>query len=217
MLINHSKTLVMASLLAMLATACNDNIEVGGKCKFTDEKVLTRVVHNDDEVVELEPMYGELMKFSTQEFELTVHDNDYYEIYIRRHTSGGCNPYSITNKVKVTIDNVLLSPTEQQAYAASFILDEVKNCVYGQLADSCKDDLALDASFDLSQLSLLSHIAPRSVSHCSAAAMKTIWPEIESAVTQTRLISCVENLDGVELAVEFSLPDESTLLLRKVY
>ena len=112
----------------------------------------------------------------------------------------------------------MLSPTGQQAYAASFILDEVKNCAYGQLVDSCQADLALDAAFQRSQLSLLSHIKPRTVGTCSVAMIATILQQIEPAEKQTRLISCVQSLDGKELAVEFSLSDdESRLLLNKVY
>ncbi len=218
MLIHKIQAVVIALLLALSATAYSDGIEAGGKCEFIDEQLLTRVASINDEIVELEPMYGDAIRLSSQEFEPPVNVNDYYEIFIRRHTSGGCSPYSITNKVKVAISNVVLSLTEQHAYAASFILDEAKNCAYAQLADSCKDDLALDDSFEQSQLSLLSHIKPRTVGTCSAAIMKTILQQIESAEKQTRLISCVERLDGEELAVEFSLSDdESRLLLSKVY
>lgn len=218
MLITHGKAIVMAILLVLFTSACNEEIEVGGDCKFTEEKLLTRVVSNDNGNIELEPMYGDVMNMPAQEFDSPVAVNEYYEFSIRHHTSGGCNPRSITHKEKVAIDNVVLSPTEQHAYMVSFILDEVKNCAYGQLADNCQDELALDADFDLVQLPLFSHIAPRSVGHCSATTMKTIWAKIESTKTQTRLISCVENLEGEELAVEFSLSDDdSTLLLRKVY
>ena len=218
MLINRSKAVVMALLLALPVIACSEDIEAGGECKFIDEQLLTRVAGINDEIVELEPMYGEAIILSTQEFDVPVNVNDYYELFIRRHTSGGCSPYSITNKVKMTLANVELSPTDQQAYAASFILDEAKNCAYAQLADSCQDDLALDADFDLSQLPLLSHIKPRSVGYCSAATIKTIWSEIESTETQMRIISCVESLDREEIALAFLLSDdESRLLLRKVY
>jgi len=217
MLKNRIKTVVMTIFLSLFITACNDKVEVGGDCKFTEERLLTRVISNSGGNIELEPMYGDVIRMSAQEFDSPVDVNEYYEFFIRNHTSGGCNPRSITHKEKVTVSNVLLGPTEQHAYAASFIVDEAKNCVYGQMA-GCQDTLALDSSFDLSQLAELTHVEPHSVGHCSAATMKTIWPEIESAETQTRLISCVDKLDGGELAVEFSLTeDESTLLLRKVY
>ncbi len=218
MLIHKIQAVVIVLLLALSATAYSDGIEAGGKCEFIDEQLLTRVASVNNGVVELEPMYGDIIRLSNQEFDLPVNVNDYYELFIRRHTSGGCSPYSISHKVKVAISNVVLSLTEQQAYAASFILDEAKNCAYAQLADGCQADLALDDSFQRSQLPLLSHIKPRSVGTCSVAMMTTILQQIEPAEKQTRLISCIERLDGEELAVEFSLSDGGAkLLLNKVY
>mgnify|MGYP000022793972 CR=1 FL=1 len=218
MLITHSKLFVIAIFFLCLTTACIDRVVVGGKCEYTDEKLLVRVVGNENSRVELEPVYGDEIIMSVDEFDSPVLLNDYYELSIRHHTSGGCNPYSIRHKEKLVKSNVVLGLTEQQTYAAMFILDGTRNCANGLISESCRDDLALDSSFDVSQLSQLIHLEPRRVSHCSAAMIHSIWPEIESSATQTRLISCVGDLNGGERAVEFSLSeDESRLLLRKVY
>lgn len=217
-MLSHSKTIMVVFFLGLLATACNADIGEGGKCDFVDERYLTRVVSNDEAVVELAPVHGEVISLSAEEFDSPVMKNDYYELFVRHHTSGGCSPFSVTKKVKMVKENVSLSPTDQYAYAAAFILDEAKNCAYSELANSCESDLRLDVSFDHSQLTLLSYITPRSVGYCSTITMEKIWPEIESAESQTRIITCVDNNAGEEMAVEFSLSDDETsLLLRKIY
>ena len=224
---DNKKYLLMAivlGLLGLFGPGFMAEFKQGGQCEFTDESLLTRVTSVNRQRVELEPVFGLPLALLKSKFD-SPQVNDYYSVVIRRHTSGGCSPFSIIDKQKLVIDNLQLGPSNQQVYAASFILDVARNCSVGPLTDSCKEELALDSTFDLAQLPLLRDIKPRSVGYCSATVMDKLLPVIESALlsnktsvsSSTRLISCVDNGQGEQIALEFSLAADAKLSLRKIH
>ncbi len=222
----YISTLLMI-LAAISISAGFNNVASGGSCGYVDEEIFIRIASHENGRIELEPAYGDLITVSTSEFvsylsasaPILPIRNDYYNLSVRRHTSGGCSPFAITNISKLEIPNLRLNPTEPQLYSGAFVLAEAKSCVIIQREKPCLEDLTIETSFDMAQRDILSHIMPRSIHHCSPASLKMVWTEIDPAPNEKRFISCVKNLEDEDVAIEFSIREkgDKRLLLRKIF
>jgi len=208
-------TLLLVCVL--LATACQSK-PVGGKCQHTDFTEFAQVKRVGPIVI-LQSALGHNIELPQKEFNPHAEEGQYYQLNIRRHTSGGCSPFTVLSSEPLQKDGFTLSPTPGQAYQAAFILYAAQNCSH-RPAGSCESALKLSPNFT-NRPHLLENINPRSVNTCTPATMQQVWPRLQSATEAQRLITCVVDNEENEVVIEFLRIEtdkkHEQLLLNKIY
>ena len=180
-------------------------------------------------LVILKTALGQTIELPAGDFNPVAQVDKLYQLETRRHSSGGCPPFSVLKVNEANIPGLSFHPSSGQAYQGAFILDVAKNCAADKTSASCEKELKLTPDFDRSQQARLANINARSFHLCSLLTLHTIWSDIDPVANQPRLIGCVNSSsrsndkddDEKEIAVEFlrvsSKGESETLQLRKVY
>lgn len=214
----HKATLLLLSLTPLISAYCLSSPD-GGSCNATDSieiAQVTKVFH----WVELQSETGERFDVDSEIFALAPQLGHIYQLKVRRHLSGGCQPLAVKAANKLSKPGVSLMPSDVQKYQGAFILDVARNCAHKPMG-SCAGELKLSNDFDLQQQRTnLDTIKPKSLAPCTAMTIAAIWPEIIADGKQPRLIGCIQTIEGNAKAVEFLRADVDTeegLLLNKFY
>jgi len=209
--------LTLLLVCALLSAACQSK-PVGGKCQHTDFTEFAQV-KSVGSIVILQSSLGHNIELPQEEFKPHAEEGQYYQLNVRRHTSGGCSPFTVLSSEALQKDGFALSPTPGQAYQAAFILDVARNCAH-RPAEICESALKLSTGFN-NQPHLLENIDPRSVNACTAAAMQQVWPQLQAATDTQRLITCVVDSEKNEVVIEFLRIEtdkkHEQLLLNRIY
>lgn len=217
--IGRKATLLLISLTSIIS-ACSLSSPDGGSCNATESieiAQVTKVSH----WVELQSETGERLDVDSELFTLTPQLGHIYQLKVRRHSSGGCQPLAVQAASKLSKSGVSLKPNDFQKYQGAFILDVARNCAH-QPTGSCAGELKLSNDFNLQQQRInLDTIKPKSLAACTTMTIAAIWPEIIADEKQPRLIGCIQTIEGNAKAVEFLRADVDTkqeyLLLNKIY
>ncbi len=213
-------SVILVSVLVVILLSACENVRVSGsECEYNDEVVFARVKSINNEQVTMISSHGESLKLSTSNISEMTQVNDYYNLLVRRHTSGGCSPLSVMSQNHLTMKRLQLSPSDGEAYQGAFILAAAKNCILKQKVDSCRHQVKLSPDFKMYQLALLKQIKPRTNHYCSPATIEHIWNSVVPPIKNRHIISCVKDVNDKEVAVEFVVPDNQPerLRLEKVY
>lgn len=206
----------LALLLALpfLGTACHN----GGNCQYTEMTEFAQVTKIESFVILQSAIEGAI-ELPQEDFTPPAKKGQYYQLGVKRQTSGSCNPLSVFSVEQLYKEGFALSPTSEQAYQASFILDIARNCAH-RPSGACDSDQKLRPGFN-SQAEILENIDPRSVKACTPRAMQYVWPHLQPANDTQRLIACVEDSDENEVVIEFlqikTGKKHEQLLLNRIY
>ncbi|MBL4829887.1 MAG: hypothetical protein JKY55_08400 [Aliivibrio sp.] len=174
--------------------------QVGGKCDYVDVTEFAQVT-NVHSTVSLLSASGKTIDVELNDFSTLPERKTYFELTIRRHTSGGCSPFSVIAIKPLVKPNVQLNINAGQAYQGAFILAEAKSCSIEDRA-GCSG-IRVVSEFDYRNSPLLSSIDVRSIRSCSAAILQTLWAEVVSE-SVSKVIACVDTQTQQEILVEFT-------------
>jgi len=195
-----STSTLLLVILAIALTACKPK-PVGGNCNATNSTELAQVTQVAQRVI-LQSSTNEFLDAATEQFAPPAELGHHYQLNVRRHTSGGCQPRVVQSVAPLSKAGVNLNPTDAQLYQAAFALDIARNCAH-QEAEACADELKLGDDFKLHNTPTLDTLKPRSLGICSAIALADVWPTITADAEQPRVIGCVDTTEGRTRAVEF--------------
>lgn len=212
--------ILLITLLSLLLHACSIDRSVGGKCNPVTHNEIAQVI-NTYKQVELKSENGSHYQLALENFTPDISNGEYYQLEILTHSSGGCKPFTINKIAKLSEPNLSLNPRPGQIYQGAFILSEAQNCAF-QSPNTCRSTLKLSNSFDLPKHKTnLNGIKPKSLHACSPYTLALAWSKISIPNEQSRIISCVNTVNGNEIPVEFLLVDSGTkhkgLLLNNFY
>lgn len=194
------KTLSTLFFTLLLLFSFQAASQVGGRCDYVDVTEFAQVT-NVHSTVNLLSASGETIDLELNDFSSLPERKAYFKLTVRRHTSGGCSPFSVIAVNPLVKPNVQLNINAGQAYQGAFILAEAKSC---SLADrSGCSGIRVVSEFDYRNSPLLLSIDVRSIKTCSAAILQTLWAEIVSE-SVSKIIACVVTQDQQEVLVEFT-------------
>ena len=206
--------LALLLALSLLGTACHN----GGNCQYTEMTEFAQVTKIESFVILQSAIEGTI-ELPKENFTPPAMKGQYYQLGVKRQTSGSCNPLSVLASEQLYKEGFALSPTSEQVYQASFILDIARNCAHTP-SGSCDSDQKLSPDFN-SQPKTIENIDPRSVKACSPRAMQHVWPHLQSATGTLRLLTCAEDSNKNEVVIEFlqvkTDKKHEQLLLNRIY
>lgn len=197
---NIYSALIILSLL--LSTFSCISYKTGGECQSYEETLFASITEIKTDRVTLTAENGDLINLPPDQFSGAIKPGSFYEINIRRHTTGGCSPLSVLKVHKLDKKGVQLSPDEMLAYQGAFILSSAKNCVSRQNDMRCNK---LVSDIPEYQLSLLREINPRSLKPCTGKSLRRVWSSLPERNDIETILFCAEGRDNNIYIVEFSV------------
>jgi hypothetical protein len=181
---------------------------VGGTCHYIDRQELAKIITLDHQSVSLLSEHEQVISLNKGLFHRnnitksnTLKTNDFYQLNIREHTSGGCSPYSVMSVEKVSFPGVNLTPDDGIIYGSGFALAELKNCLFSS-DDQNKKCTRLLASYQQNEKGKsVTMFSPRSGHVCSAKTVKGLFSQLENIAPlkqESLSLVCFDHFNGKE-------------------